>query len=113
MCTPGQTKSADISVVFSQGCSNFKFCFHLIQADDEAGLCLLPVEECTYCDTEWLQQGIQSMTYEAEGITFIHSDVPLSTAKALNVPSLMSRMLDADELPVTDFGQYFGQTLTS
>ena len=75
-------------------------------------MCLLPVEECTYCDTEWLQQGIQSLVFEkTEGITFVHSDVPLSTAEALNVPTLMSRMLKAEELSVTGFGQY--ETLTN
>jgi len=83
-----------------------------IMGDNEEDLCLLPVEECTYCDTEWLQQGIQSLVFEkTEGINFIHPNVPQSTAEALNVPTLMSRMLRAEELSVTGFGQY--ETLTN
>lgn len=83
-----------------------------VMGENESELTLLPVEECTYCDTEWLQQGIQSLVFEkTEGIIFVHPDVPLSTAEALNVPTLMSRMLRAEELSVTGFGQY--ETLTN
>ena len=33
-----------------------------------------------------------------DGLQFVHANLPSSTAEALGVPSLMGRMLDADEL---------------
>ena len=67
---------------------------------------LLPVMECTYCDVEWVRQGFDLMTFdEQDGITFIHPNLPIATAEALEVPTLMSRMLNAEELAITGFGQ--------
>ena len=66
----------------------------------------MPSSEVTYCDTEWLRQGIDMVTFdEQDGIFFIHDNVPVSTAEALHVPTLMSRMLHAEELEITGFGQ--------
>ena len=33
-----------------------------------------------------------------DGLQFVHTNLPSSTAEALGVPSLMGRMLDAEEL---------------
>jgi len=66
----------------------------------------MPIEECTYCDSENLRLGIYSDCEEIDDIFFIHPSIPLSTAEALDVPPLFTRMLQADELPMTGFGQY-------
>ena len=75
-------------------------------------VCLLPIKDCTYCDIEWLRQGVHSMPLdESDGIRFIHPNLPVPTAEALGVPTLMSRMLHADEFEVTGWGQQ--ESLTS
>lgn len=67
---------------------------------------LLPASECTYCDVDWLRRGFDVTDCSAEdNITFIHPQLPVATAAALGVPTLMSRMLHAEELAVTCFGQ--------
>ena len=77
-----------------------------IACDEENTVSLVPVENATYCDTEWLRQGFDLMEFdEQDGITFIHPLLPVATAEALRVPTLMSRMLHAEELRVTGFGQ--------
>ena len=77
-----------------------------IACDEENTVSLVPVENATYCDTEWLRQGFDLMEFdEQDGITFIHPLLPVATAEALRVPTLMSRMLHAEELSVTGFGQ--------
>ena len=82
--------------------------FILCQTDDgsDVPVKLLPASECTYCDVDWLRRGFEVTDFSAEdNITFIHSELPLATAAALSVPTLMSRMLHAEELAVTSFGQ--------
>ena len=70
------------------------------------GICFLPVDACTYCDIEWLQQGFSPQpSDEKDGIHFIHPNLPVVTAEALDVPTLMSRMLHAEEWEVTSWGQ--------
>lgn len=77
-----------------------------VATDEEDNLKLVPVEEATYCDTEWLRQGFDLMEFdEQDGINFIHPLLPTKTAAAFGVPTLMSRMLHAEELNVTGFGQ--------
>ena len=67
---------------------------------------LLPAAECTYCDVDWLRRGFEVTDFSTEDdITFIHSQLPVATAASLGVPTLMSRMLHAEELAVTSFGQ--------
>ena len=69
-------------------------------------LVLRALSDVTYCDVEWLRTGFDVMEFDAQdGIYFIHDLVPISTAKALNVPTLISRMLHAQELDITGFGQ--------
>ena len=77
--------------------------------DAEDTVCLLPASDCTYCDVEWLRKGFDSR--ESDGIVQIHDHLPTSTAAALGVATLMSRMLHAEELAITSFGQ--GETLTN
>ena len=77
-----------------------------VQSKDSGVLRLLPLPECTYCDADWLRQGFDLMQFdEDDGLIFIHSDIPLATAECLAVPSLMSRMLHAEELNISGFGQ--------
>ena len=84
----------------------------LVPTDAEGTVCLLPASDCTYCDVEWLRKGFDNMEFdETEGIVLIHDHLPTSTAAALGVATLMSRMLHADELAITSFGQ--GEPLTN
>ena len=84
----------------------------LVPTDVEGTVCLLPASECTYCDVEWLRKGFDSVEFdESDGIILVHHHLPTSTAAALGVPTLMSRMLHAEELEITSFGQ--GEPLTS
>ena len=78
----------------------------LVPAAVEGTVRLLPAAECTYCDVEWLRKGFGSVEFdESDGIILVHHHLPTSTAAALGVPTLMSRMLHADELEITSFGQ--------
>ena len=79
----------------------------LVPVETKVGsFCLLPLADCTYYDIKWLQQGFSPQSWdEDDGINFIHPNLPMATAQALGVPTLMSRMLDADELEVTAWGQ--------
>ena len=76
---------------------------------NDSSVRLLPVEDCTYCDEEWLKQGHDASDVDEDGdvqIEYVHQDISQDTAESLGVPSLMSRMLDADELDVAEnFGQ--------
>ena len=84
----------------------------LVPADVEGTVRLLPASDCTYCDVEWLRKGFDSMEFdETDGIVLTHHHLPTSTAAALGVPTLMSRMLHAEELAITSFGQ--GEPLTN
>lgn len=77
-----------------------------VQVAEDTTLRMLPIIECTYCDTEWLRKGFNLLEFdEQDGIVFIHDMMPVSSAEALGVPTLMSRMLHAEELSVTGFGQ--------
>lgn len=65
-----------------------------------------PVNDVTYCDVEWLRTGFDVMEFDAQdGIVFMDELIPVATAQALNVPPLLSRMLHAQELDITGFGQ--------
>ena len=64
---------------------------------------LASVEECVYCDREWLQ--MESDDEEGADL-FVHPDVSNSTAEFFNVRPLSNSMLDPDELEV---GEEFGQ----
>ena len=65
---------------------------------------LEPVERCMYCEREWLKGEGDD---EDIDYFYVHPNVPNSTADRLGVPTLTSRMLDADELSI---GEEFGQT---
>ena len=76
-----------------------------IQTEQEK-VCLLPLKDCTYCDIESLQQGSHPMALDVtDDILFIHPNLPVATAEALGVPALMSRVLHAEELDITGWGQ--------
>ena len=78
----------------------------LVQTDVEGTVHLLPASQCTYCDVEWLRKGFDSVEFDdSDGIILVHHHLPTSTAAALGVPTLMSRMLHAEELEITSFGQ--------
>ncbi|EDO32856.1 predicted protein, partial [Nematostella vectensis] len=75
--------------------------------DDSNELQFAPVDDCTYCDVEWLKHGNEASDVDDElNIKFIHRNISPQTAEDLQVPTLMSRMLDAEEL---EFGESFGQ----
>ncbi|KAK3735703.1 hypothetical protein QZH41_001319 [Actinostola sp. cb2023] len=81
-----------------------------VNVEYDTTLELVPVDECTYCDREWLKQGHDVIDIDDTDdvkIKFIHRNIPTTTAEVLGVPTLMSRILDADEL---DMGESFGQS---
>ncbi|KAK3735701.1 hypothetical protein QZH41_001317 [Actinostola sp. cb2023] len=81
-----------------------------VNVEYDTTLELVPVDECTYCDREWLKQGHDVIDIDDTDdvkIKFIHRNIPTATAEVLGVPTLMSRILDADEL---DMGESFGQS---
>ncbi|KAK3746289.1 hypothetical protein QZH41_016544, partial [Actinostola sp. cb2023] len=81
-----------------------------VNVEDDTSLELVPVDECTYCDREWLKQGHDVIDIDDTDdvkIKFIHRNIPTATAEVLGVPTLMSRILDADEL---EMGESFGQS---
>ena len=83
-----------------------------LTSETDTKLIMVPIDGATYCDTEWLRQGFDLMEFdEQDGIIFIHPWMPTATAASLGVPTLMSRMLHAEELNVTGFGQ--SESLTS
>ena len=64
---------------------------------------LAPVEDCMYCEHEWLERSNHD---EGMGYMYVHPNIPNSTAELLHVPTLMNRMLEPDELEI---GEEFGQ----
>ena len=64
---------------------------------------LEPVENCMYCEHEWLKTKGDDKDM---GYFYVHPIVPNSTAERLGVPTLTNRMLDPDELFI---GEEFGQ----
>ncbi|KAL9966873.1 hypothetical protein ACROYT_G025009 [Oculina patagonica] len=71
--------------------------------EGDAYLKLAPVEDCMYCEHEWLERSNhdQEMDY-----LYVHPNIPNSTAELLLVPTLMNRMLNPEELEI---GEEFGQ----
>ena len=64
---------------------------------------LAPVEDCMYCEHEWLERSNHD---EVMDYMYVHPNIPNSTAELLLVPTLMNRMLEPDELEI---GEEFGQ----
>ncbi|CAD5123853.1 DgyrCDS12159 [Dimorphilus gyrociliatus] len=79
--------------------------FILIPVNHQQGFQFFPIEETSYCDLDWLRQGFDMAIDEGDDIKLAHNLLPATTCEALNVPTLMSRMLDAEELCFTGFGQ--------
>ena len=63
---------------------------------------LAPVEDCMYCDHEWLEDGTSAE--EETDCFFVHPIIPHSTAELLQVRTLRNQLLEADEI-----GGEFGQ----
>lgn len=78
-----------------------------VDVEDDTSLELALIDECTYCDREWLQQGHDIDETDEEKIKYVHRNISNATAEVLGVPTLMSRILDADEL---EMGESFGQS---
>ena len=75
--------------------------------EDDAYVKLAPVERCMYCEHEWLERSNHDGEEDEEmEYSYVHPNIPNSTAELLRVPTLMNRMLEPDEL---DFGEEFGQ----
>ncbi|XP_013411447.1 sacsin [Lingula anatina] len=78
-----------------------------VHSDDKSTLILKLVSQCTYCDMDWLQQGhdvTDISDEETESIFFVHEHVSMQTSEKLGVPTLMSRILDVEELDM-NYGQ--------
>ena len=67
---------------------------------------MAPLCSTTYCDQQWLREGhdLSDLADGEDKLLFVHPNIPNSTAEALGVPTLMSRMLDAEEIDFS-FGQ--------
>ena len=80
-----------------------------IDIEDNETLILAPIGDCTYCDTEWLKLGAEVSGLEEDddvALKYVHKDVPLNTVESLGVPTLISRVLDSDQVGLgEDFGQ--------
>ena len=64
---------------------------------------LVPVEDCVYCEHEWLERDPNN---EDLSISYVHPNIPNSTAELLLVGSMTNRMLEPDEMEIGDeFGQ--------
>ena len=63
---------------------------------------LVPVKDCMYCDHEWLEDGTPAE--EEKDSFFVHPNISNSTAELLQVRTLRSQLLEADEI-----GDEFGQ----
>ena len=62
---------------------------------------LAPIDECTYCDKDWLKDGRDADDVDDDmELKLIHQDISTNTAELLRIPSLMSRFLDAEELGI-------------
>ena len=70
--------------------------------EEDAYVRLVPVQDCVYCEREWLQPAND----DEEKHFFVHPSVPNKTAELLKVQTLRNFMLDPDELEV---GEEFGQ----
>ena len=78
--------------------------------EDDTTLRLAPIDECTYCDTDWLKQGHDVSDVEEDDdilLQYVHRNISRNTAESLGVPTLMSRILDPDQLGL---GEEFGQS---
>ena len=81
-----------------------------LHASTRVKLQMAPLRDCTYCDQEWWRQGhdlddLSDLSEDEEHkIMLVHHDIPMSTLEALGVPTLMSRMLDVEEIDIS-FGQ--------
>ena len=71
--------------------------------EEDTYLKLASVEECMYCEHEWLER---SKHDEGMDFMYVHPNIPNSTAELLLVPTLMNRMLEPDEMEI---GEEFGQ----
>jgi len=92
-----------------------------IHTSDPSTLKLEHITQCTYTDDDSLRQGhtsgdlvqppgsgrrsSSSTSSGDDSLTLVHANVPGSTLEALGVPTLLSRMLEAEELDYS-----FGQT---
>ncbi len=73
----------------------------------DGSLKLEPLAECVFCDREWLRhEGSYLGNVDDEVFNFIHVNVPMKTAEHLGVPSLMSKILDGEELEIEGWGQH-------
>ena len=70
--------------------------------EGDSYLRLAPVEDCMYCDHEWLEDGTSAE--EETDCFFVHQIIPHSTAELLQVRTLRNQLLEADEI-----GGEFGQ----
>ena len=70
--------------------------------EGDSYLRLAPVEDCMYCDHEWLEDGTSAE--EETDFFFVHPIIPHSTAELLQVRTLRNQLLEADEI-----GDEFGQ----
>ena len=62
---------------------------------------LAPIDECTYCDKDWLKDGRDEDEMDDDvNLKLIHQNIPTNTAELLQIPSMMSRYLDAEELGI-------------
>ena len=70
---------------------------------ENQSLSLVKPLQCTYYDGEW--QKLQKDCVEYKDLQIIHRDIPIATAQCLGIPSLTSRLINAEELEFESYGQ--------
>jgi sacsin len=71
----------------------------------DGSLAMKYTRECVYCDKEWYERCSYDVADRDDGVAVVHELLPVKTAEFLNIPSLVSRSLGAQELDIA-----YGQT---
>ena len=67
-------------------------------------LAMRPTGDCCYIDEDWIQRDFNYEDID-DDVFLIHPQVSESACNKLGVPSLTSRILDTQEMPICGFGQ--------
>ena len=77
----------------------------LIPTHVEGDFCvkLAPIKDCVYCEDEWME----TENYDENmNVSYVHPNIPRSTAQLLRIPPSKIRMLEPEEMNIGDeFGQ--------
>jgi sacsin len=81
-----------------------------VKTSEDKTLVLKPIDDCTYCDKEWFHKGFDVQHITNTDINLVHPQISIDTAEALNIHSVCSRLLDAEELDSGGGVESYGQS---